>query len=630
MSRTPSSLLLATSLLLLAGQPTAALANTPTLITCNGVLDTEEIQAAVADPDVSYIQLSPGTCTIQGTIKITNQKGLRLQGAGRERTVLKWEGGDGETMFSVQNSAESVFGYFSACAAEGTLESVFDVYNACVNGHLGSCDQYVFGSPGSHRNTFLDLGLGVCWDSESRLENGVRIRLHPDYADRQDDDCAATEEADCGNDQHFFSSVHVRGYERSAFVIEGKYSTGNMFTGSHCSGRPGGFGSEQEYETTTVGEASPLSETIWASSFNPVASGLVIEDTSYSNTDHFDAGVVATYGNSCITTGQVGESDSAGTFAWFGGLADSLTDAVFVMGSSPEAVYVSGLHASDCGMLLRNKKGDASQTGSVTVESSYFRVSESFGQYYENLMHGPSAGSSGLVSPTIANGVIVDMGSSGPLILRSNYFGRIRTGMKGEEAPSNLPDISFCWSPPQQRVPPYDLVTDVGQFVFEGNAVVTRNENPFTPTGSIWTGESVDLECRYPTKQESNIVLVETPEGNTQWKHMPQHKTMLDTDEAFHSAGGQGSHHLFTLVGSGGNLTFLANGVPGQEAVIVGSVFGQGVEDGVDAVHWSPGYRKNIWLPRNQAAVSMRPGAVLMLIKGPGRYWYTVGYSANY
>ncbi len=251
-------------------------ADTPYLIECSGIDDTQRIQDAVLG-DSSYILFPPGRCVIKETIKITNREGLRVEGSGMDATSFVWLGDPAETMFSVQNSSNVSFAQLGACVAANELDSAFDLFNACFDGHdfpvnpggnitLNSCAGYYPGAPpGTHRISFEDISVGVCDTVDqaheivgpAMLNNGIRVRLNPKFVLRRSDDCGQEERADCNNDQHFFENVHVRNFEEAAFVLEGQASTGNTFSGCRCDGKPAkaeGEGGSSAYDYLEFGE----------------------------------------------------------------------------------------------------------------------------------------------------------------------------------------------------------------------------------------------------------------------------------------------------------------------------------------------------------------------------------------
>jgi hypothetical protein len=555
------------------------------LIECNGADDDEDIQQHISDPNISYIQLA-GECVVDETIYITNTRGIRLEGKGRGATILRWDGDDAEAMFSIQNSADLSFGYFSACVFNGHLESIIDMYNACHGAPDGgggnACGQYdPAAGPGSHGNYFHNIGIGDCEDALGELDNGIRVRLHPDYAANPSDDCAVSG-ADCGNGRHFFDTLHVSSFDDSAFVLEGKNSVGNTFTATYCGGRIPRYGGSGEADSFTQ----------------------------------------QNFGDSCIRTGLSGTSDTAGSFSWFGGLADLLSDSVFVLGAAPEAVYVAGLHARQSRMLLRDEEGSPAQTGGVTIESSYFDTSTVHAWEHEEDTPFPFEPSS--------YGVVVEMHSAGPLSLRNDIFGH-DLEFAGCEPPGTFDNISICWSPPEMATEPYGDDSVIGSFVFEGNAIITSNETPFVPTRESYTGEHETMDCLYPSDQRSNLVMAKFEDGTLGWAHMPQHVNELTSDMTEVSASRtKGSRHLFRTR-ERQQLRRLTDGAAGQRVVLFGPASSRRatVQIGFDLWWWfDPIRRRNLWLP-NGMAMRLGYGDTLVLVKGPDEYWFTVGSSDN-
>ncbi len=562
-----------------------ARADTPYLLECDGADDDESIQQKILDPDISYI-LIEGDCSIDETIYITNTRGIRLEGKGRGATILRWDGDDAEAMFSIQNSADLSFGYFSACVFNGHLESIIDMYNACHGAPDGNggdaCNPYdPAAGPGSHGNVFHHIGIGDCEDALGELDNGIRVRLHPGYAGSPTDDCAVAE-ADCGNGRHFFDTLHVSSFDDSAFVLEGRSSVGNTFTGTYCGGRIPRYGGS-------------------------------------GGTDSFTQ---QNFGDSCVRTGLSGTSDTAGSFSWFGGLADLLSDSVFVLGSGPEAVYVAGLHARQSRMLLRDEDGSPEQTGSVTIESSYFDTSTVHAWEHEDDTPFPFEPSS--------YGVVVEMHSAGPLSLRNDFFGHDQ-GFGDCEPSGTFDNISICWSPPEAATEPYGDDSVIGSFVFEGNAIITSNENPFVPTRESYTGEHETMDCLYPSEQRSNLVRSKLEDGTLGWAHMPQHYNELTRVMTEVSASRTtGSRHLFRTC-ERQQVRRLTDGAAGQRVVLFGPATSRRatVQNGFDLWWWfDPIRRRNLWLP-DGLAMRLGYGDTLVVVKGPGEYWFTVGSSDN-
>jgi len=561
----------------------SARADTPYLIECTGADATEDIQDALKDSRVSYILLSTGVCAINSTLKVTNRSGLRFEGAGRGASVLAWAGDEAGPMFSLQNTAYASFSHFDVCAHTGKLEAAFDMYEACHDGipivvetggatyTFDSCAHYSPGAePGSHENTFTDVGIRICDDGSGSLDNGIRILLHPDYTESDPGECGEDEFADCGNEGHFFNNVHVTSFTDSAFVIEGRLSVGNTYTACHCDGwRPGMAGSGAD---------------------NP------------------------NQGKSCVRSGAVfGETGCA--FSWFGGIAENLGDSVFVMQSSPEVLYVSGLRSLGSRMLLRNGERWASVTGRMAFESIYFDTQ-----------------SANADEDQYPGGKIIHVTSGGSLSIRDSYFGR------NYEEPTHgsepvFDDVSFCWDPPEVVTNHYDETDLVGEFVFEGNAVVSSNSNPFSLETGAGSDDSNSGDCVYPTRQMSNVVLVHNELAGLQWRTMPQHKGVLTSADPEHSVKNtHASHELFDVSGTQGYIAYLTNGFAGQQIALIGTETdrrGSTINNGMSQRSWFvPLFRKNIWLPANQA-VSLRLNDTLFLVKGPRHHWYTVGRSDN-
>ena len=297
------------------------------------------IEDAIYTQGYSYILVPGGDCLINRTIKLTNQEGLRIEGSGRDNTVFVWVGEDEGPMFSIQNSTGVRLAHFGVCVADdpGTpvLISAVDLYNACIDGvtvggNPDSCSSIsAVTGPGSSGNSFVDLEIGGCHGFGSVLKNGIRIKLHPSFDATAGYVCDQDKEADCNNGRHEFTNVQVREFRESAFVVEGQQSRANMFTGCRCSG--------------------------------------LIDDAEGAN--GFNSSCC---GGTCVVTGVAGTESTSGHFNWYGGLADSLSDSVFSLGSHPDRVLVSGLQAEKSRMLLRTYVGDEVTTSDVALDAVAF------------------------------------------------------------------------------------------------------------------------------------------------------------------------------------------------------------------------------------------------------------------
>lgn len=579
----------------------SASADTPRVIDCDGIDDTALIQDALLG-DSSYLLFPTGRCAIKETLKITNREGLRVEGSGMDATTFTWLGDSAETMFSVQNSSNVSFAQLGACVAVEQLDSAFDLFNACFDGYqvpvspgglltLSSCAGYNPGTPpGTHRVSFEDISIGICDVVDkvhgdfgpAKLNNGIRVRLSPDFVLRRSDECDQDERADCNNDQHFFENVHVRNFEEAAFVLEGRASTGNTFTGCRCDGRAA--------KTDDEGGSSAY--------------------------DYLE------FGETCVRTGIEGlPDDTAGSFTWMGGVAESLRDSVFVLGSSPEACYVAGLHAWESRMLLRNAEAGSHTIGGVAIESSYFDTSHVRAWHEEEDLSG--VGSTTVTSP----GLMVDIRSSGPLSLRDNFFGE-RLAFDSEGVlQQTVDDVSICWSPAEITGDDDAETKLLGTFVFEGNGLITSNTNPFAPFYQYATGAEFHLDCVYPTTQRSNIVLTGAEGVDVMWAQMPQHRTMMNSILSKHSVSDTtGSHHLYSARGYTGAIDYLTDGFAGQRITIIGNESQGGGTAFHDAIR--PGWMQsdNLRLPLSPA-LKLKVGETLTLVQGTDGYWYTVGCS---
>ena len=652
----PKLLALWTVLLTVTFSP-AARAGIPYVIEC----DDNDIAAVLQDilllwPDDTYMVLTAGTCLVSDTIEVTNQEGLRIEGEGRNRTVLEWTGDEGVPMFSIQNSSGVEFSNFGICVSGDevgrTLESAFDLYNACHDGF--GCHQYDAGDPpGTHGISFADLRIDSCHGEDSILRNGIRVRLHPDFDAGDHDSCEDDEEADCNNDGHLFRNVHVVEFHDSAFTIEGKASVGHLFDGCHCDGT-----------------AKTLEEATLDQTFNPHA-----------------------YGQVCVTTGREATANTAGSFLWHGGQAEGLVDSVFVLGSGFEEVHISGLDAARSRMLLRTS--EQSDIGPLTLESVNFET---------NMVHtwdfdtdeippldwlddelspwgvtspvegwggmdtdpdkegesssaddaggassdaGGSEDSPGIVdTPDIETseavprhfllpngyGVVVDVGNGGPLNMRGNYIGRRGGWTSGVD--KEVQNISICWAGSASTNPGDDDEASLGGFVFEGNALMSSNPNPFHPVWYVGSSSVERDECVYPTLQQSNLAVMGFEDGvvGTSWVPMPQHYTTLDTSLTDEFSVGliPTSHEVFRVQGDR-SLRRLEQGIPGQVVTLVGDE-----PHGTPTVqHWWPGLCKIFgWCHRNLSlengnAFSMGYRDTLTLMLGTDQLCYEVSRSDN-
>ena len=587
----PTSAWLVTILAAVSLAPVAS-AQQPFVIECSGNDVHGDLQAAANAAANTYILLTSGPCLISETVKITNREGVRIEGEGWNRTVLVWQGDGVSPMFSVQNSSGVSFAHFgvSVWDAEGdvageghALVSAFDVYNACHD--PDSCQGYEAGDgPGSHGNSFESLRIAACHDQckrslcidrYSRLDHAIRIRLHPDYDENSGDECGDSEEADCGNGGHTFTDVFVRHFRESAFVIEGKNSTGNVFTACRGAGR-------FDY-LHTLGQDDPA----------------------------------LIFGKSIVRTGREEIDDDralpAGSFSWYGGLSNSARDAVFVIGPNPDKVHIQGLYLERSAMLLRTYESGLGTSGGVTLESIRFDTTHMPEYFLDGNEYG----------------LVVDMRSSGSLTMRGNLIGE--RGMQAWDDVNLLwedaepENVAICWS-----FPAGDTEADAASFVFVGNAIGTDNTNPFHPTD----GSQPMDECIYPTTQHSNLIATGWEGSNNDaWLPMPQHFSTLDTSQSdtFSVTRRPTSHTYFDVQGEGA-IRCLEHGYAGQKIVLIGSevrAFTEVANAGAGWITHLPVQCDNLVLANGTSAF-LGLGDTLTLVKGEDGFWYELARRAPF
>lgn len=420
----PDNLLLKALVALLALSLQAEVrAAVPYVVHCGGSSDvSQEVQNALYD-GYKFILFTSGDCKMVHTVKITNEDGVRIEGAGRNKTKLHWYGPwdentrESEPMFSIQNSRGVEMSNLGICVErDGLLTSAIDIYNACHDGwgqpdNTGSCDGYDPATAhGSHGNSFHDIHIGTCRGTSTELTYGIRILLHPDFDGQIEshNDCG-TEQSDCMNDGHVFNEVHVTTVRDAAFVIEGQRSVGHVFRHVHC-------------------------KAVWG----------VFEDADGFPNE-------AQIGNACIRTGRVGLPGTSGSFSWYGGLANGFKEAVFEVGPNPEKITISGVYTERAKALLigNDQSGDTARPGGVHIEGydfSTWKLNE------WNTGNNP-------------DGTIIDLQGVGPLTVTSSWIG------KGQGPHS----ASICWSDP------LDDSLDISSFEFTGNAIGSTMENVFAP-----------------------------------------------------------------------------------------------------------------------------------------------------
>ena len=575
------------------------LAEPPFVIECGaGGNIPEAIEDAVYVNSKHHILLTAGVCGIGRTIKLVNQDGLRIEGEGRDQTVLTWTGGSDEApMFSIQNSTGVTFAQFGVCVSDGkTLDSAFDLYEACVDGNLidgtHACDGYnETNTEGGHGNGFEDVGIAACPGTNNVLNNGIRVRRHPGFDPAHV--CGTNVEADCRNGQHSFERVHVSEFTESGFVLEGQESTGNMFMACTCDGQHGAESDEETFDTDCCGET-------------------------------------------CVRTGQEDSADTAGSFTWYGGMASRLSDAVFRIGETPERVHISGLSADRSRKLLRTAEGEANTASAIAIESVHFDTEWVHNWGLDDPGHGDPFGGIPGVGGLYREGygIVVHVRHRGPLSMRNNYFGRkynaVETG-----SPEELDRIAFCWTFPESD----EEAAFTGGFVFEGNTVATSRDNSFLPQAHIgYMGGMISMDsCVYPTSQSSNLLATQWNDDNSEleWEQMPHHWSELDsTQESAPSVAKRPtSHEFFELKGDSGSIRWLGDGIPGQVVVLLGrdsGAYGTHVENSRRVNLWiTPDSHRNIHLREGLGPVQLGLNHTLTLVKGPDEYWYQVGHSEN-
>jgi len=556
-----------------------------------------EVMSAVTNREP--IQFTEGTCVISSTVKICNVDGLRIEGAGREQTILRWENpADEGPMFELQNSSGVAFSELSACVHDPdpqdlvpvTLNAFADMYNACFDCDVDQrqqCDPSVSGYlpgglPHSHGNSFTNMTIASCTGSQSVLNYGIRVKLYgerseladtgdvstecaytlsgvqdlnndgviddadyelfyeAEYAAWQDpagDDTWATHlRADCYNEHHSFTTVSVDGFRESAFVLEGINSLGNSFVDVHCD-------------------------------------GYYLDDPVQISGD--------CCGFSCIETGQnvwvyddgnqeykhehvyFSNKSTNGHFKWYGGSATNISEAVFVLGYKSEPITIAGLHAGQSRSLVKALYPDL-----VRAELPLILESVNFDT---GGVHAWDDSPPSLLSPN-TYGIIIEVPYHGPLIMRDCLIDGSLQHPDGHS--SEPPNVSIYWT--FDRNP----VFDPGSFLFEGNAVCSSDQNPFFPVDSV--GDPYDEEPLplYPTRQNNNLICTyeSTAQGDHRiWETMPQHFTTVTADNltAENSSNSMDVSRLatsrnFFITENNSSLSLgrLLNGVVGQEVML--------------------------------------------------------------
>ena len=574
----------------------------PFEIVCNGSDVATDIENAAYDPDTSFILLTAGECFVGRTIKLVNIEGLRIEGEGRDKTVLTWNGESSDApMFSIQNSTGVSVAQLGICVEDdSTMASAFDLFEACHSGVMPDLlDRCAYYHPAwaqrGHANVFEDVGIAACPGTNNVLNNGIRVRLHPDHVPGATYVCGNDEEADCENGQHSFDRVHVSEFTESAFVLEGQASTGNMFMACTCDGQHGTESDDGLFDTDCCGDT-------------------------------------------CVRTGQEDTAGTAGSFTWYGGMASRLSDSVFRIGATPDRVHISGLSADRSRRLLRTAQGEADTASAIAIESVHFDTAWVHNWDLEKPMLEDTDHSDPLsLIPGVGGlsmegyGIVVHVKHRGPLTMRNSYFGQKYT-TNGDDPPKDLDNISFCWTFPESG----EDMAFTGGFVFEGNTVATGRDNPFLPQAYIGhVGGTISMDsCVYPTSQSSNLLATQWNEDNSdlEWEQMPHHWSELDSagvaDRSV--ATRPTSHEFFEVEGTSDSIKHLADGIPGQVVVLLGREsfsFGTTIENSILELLWPAFGVHNLHIREGLGPVQLGLKDTLTLVKGPDEYWYQVGHS---
>ena len=549
----------------------------------------------------SYLLFTEGECVISDPLKICNKRGLRIEGSGRGKTVLVWEPSVSTLypegpLFWLQNSAGIHFAHFSVCiggpgGVVTTLESAIDMYNACYDCEVRSggktyehCQLFagdadatpvqpsptttvydgyeINEQPQSRLNSFDDIEIAACGGADSALENGIRVRMHPDlqlqdvgsgWTGRQINDCTHDDvgvDDDCWNHGHTFTNVHVSEFRDSAFVVEGRMAFAISFYDCHCDGS-------------------------------------------------YDDGIIQNYpdgGLTCVRTGRITTdpddsaadvllSGTSGNFYWYGGSARGLSNAVFQLGGVNSTVLISGIHAERSRALLDSRfSGSVITPFPVMVESSVFETD------WIDVWEGVYVTDQSTVDqypPENDYGRVITFPYRGPLIVRNSVI-----GLCGNPDSTTIENASIGWTYVEGAGLDNVLDKDIylGGFLFEGNALATTLDNPFVPENSQGFEETsfyrvpsglVDYPCwRYPTDQRSNLSCQGADGSDVYWAPMPQHFTEVDIypenpqlpfgGTTLTVAETDTSHELFVLTGMGNEarVARISHGVPGMVVVL--------------------------------------------------------------
>lgn len=607
-------------------------------IVCDGDDVTPDLQLAVMDAadNNEPVLLTEGTCVINSTIEICNTDGLRIEGAGRAKTILQWEtDAEDGPMFKLQNSAGVAFAEFSACVHDPdnqgvTLNSFADLYNSCfdciVNGvqecDPGNSDYYPGAPPHSHANSFTNIEIGNCTPGDGALNYGVRIKLFGERADLAKDavnidGCgpASTDDhedlyvndpddwledlySDCYNEHHSFTSVSVNGFRKSAFVIEGLNSLGNTFTDVHCDGSYVEFAGPGQALHRGSGEICvETGQNHWVDRGDPIG---------YQHEHVFE-------------WAEIGRS-TAGHFNWYGGSAKNISESVFVLGYSSQPVNIFGLHAEMSRALVKALAHEIPRAGlSLVIDSVEFATDgvHAWDEQFD-LRMGPNE-----------YGIIVEMPYHGPLVMRNNLIGDfLRDPNEQQTSPSNV-SLLFTFSD--------NPIDDPGAFLFEGNAICTSNPNPFLPIKDDGAPHEYKTPL-YPTTQIANLACAahSLEDGSVlAWETMPQHYTTIDsvllqadgTSNSMDISRLPTSHQFFiTAAGESLSIGRLLGGVIGQELFILCE--GQGSLDVVHNLYPATDEPGELYL-RGGINWNMAPEDVLMLVLDEDGFWREVSRGAN-
>jgi len=542
-----------------------ARAQVPHIIHCSGSQDvSDEVEDAIYGGH-SYILFTSGVCKITKTIKVTNQDGLRLEGSGRDRTLLYWYGNEGVSgstgpMFSIQNSRGVELSSFGVCMDPGTtLDSAIDIYNACFDGWerpdgSNTCDGYdPTTAQGSHGNSFHDLSITTCAGPTTSLHNGIRILLHPQFNPKIAGhlDCGLPE-SDCHNDGHVFSEVHVTTVRKASFVIEGQESVGNVFRHVHC-------------------------KAIFGTFEDPV--------TGFPNEDQI--------GDYCVRAGRMGVPGTSGSFSWYGGLANGVKEAVFKVGRNPEKVTISGVYTERAKAILVG----TDDPGSVAIPGGVHIDSYQFNPVWINDWN----------TGNNPDGTIIDLAGTGPLSMVNNKFG----------APiSRGTTLSFCWADP------VDDSLDVSSFEFTGNLVETTLENPFAPRDDCIypTRQDANLVTGQYDGFWHSMPVVYT-ELDADPGPNPVHTFSVNRQPTAHThfhVNGSGEIRCLEDGFQGQRIILVGGDIDGTVDIQPSRIHYDWFLYGCYNIHLA-----------NSEVYSMHPGDSLMLVKGDDLFWHEIGRNAS-